>query len=307
MTAAAGDRPAGMFQQSPTSRFGICEWYGEPFAAMTASRRESLAHIALSTEATAPPCPFQANRSPCAKRGGVCSIRRYRQGPEDALGDAEGDPVTVCPRRFEQGHLPARWLGEIVGFEADDVRVATEVGFMQGRETDRSAGKIDMVVARDTGRELSWYGLEVQAVYFSGPAMRSEFQRLRDEGGRSQFPNAIRRPDWRSSSAKRLMPQLQVKVPTLRRWQAKMAVVVDVPFFNAIGGASANPSRDLGDGDIIWMVVGFEAEDGTRFGLTRHHWEVETLEASCERLLAARTIPQQEFLALLRRKLGPVE
>ena len=289
-----------------TSRFGICEWYGEPFATMTASRRESLAHIALSAEAPAPPCPFQANRPPCAKRGGVCSIRSYRQGPDETLGQAEDDPVTTCPRRFEQDHLPARWLGEVVGFEASDVRVATEVGFMQGTTTGRSAGKIDMVVARDTGDGLSWYGLEVQAVYFSGPAMQSEFERLRDERGRSQFPNAIRRPDWRSSSAKRLMPQLQVKVPTLRRWQAKMAVVVDLPFFNAVGGVSANPSRDLGDGDIIWMVVGLEAE-GDRYRLTRHHWEVETLEASCERLLTARTIPQQEFLALLRRKLRPVE
>ena len=289
------------------SRFGICEWYGEPFATMTASRREFLARIALTEEEPAPPCPFQANRPPCAKSGGVCSIRSYQQGPDGALGQAEDDPVTTCPRRFEQGHLPARWLGEIVGFEASDVRVATEVGFMQGTTTGRPAGKIDMVVARDTGDELSWYGLEVQAVYFSGPRMQSEFERLRDERGRSQFPNAIRRPDWRSSSAKRLMPQLQVKVPTLRRWRAKMAVVVDMPFFNATGGASANPSHDLGDGDIIWMVVGIEADDNDRYRLTRHHWEVETLEAASERLLAAQTIPQQEFLALLRRKLHPVE
>ena len=86
--------------------------------------------------------------------------------------------------------------------------------------------------------------------------MRSEFENLRDSTGtRPKFPDAVRRPDWRSSSAKRLMPQLQIKVPTLRRWGSKMAVAVDRPFFNSIGGISTQPSQDLGDGDIVWMVV----------------------------------------------------
>ena len=289
------------------SRFGICEWYGESFAAMTAPERERLANIALSAEGNAPPCPFQPNRSPCGKRGGVCSIRRHGRGADNTLGEASGDPVITCPRRFEQQSLPARWLGDIVGFNENEVQVATEVGFMRGTETGKSAGKIDMVVARNTGNAVQWFGLEVQAVYFSGPGMQSEFERLRDNAGQPAFPDAVRRPDWRSSSAKRLMPQLQIKVPTLRRWQAKMAVVVDRPFFDSIGGASVNPSHDLGDGDIIWMVATMEAEGDDRYRLTRHHWEMQTLEASCERLLAATTVQQQAFLDLLRQKLKAIE
>lgn len=301
------------------SRFGICEWYGEPFAAMESARREALANLALSPNEAPPPCPFQPNRPPCGKRGGVCSIRRYRRGQGDALGEAVAEPVITCPRRFEEDSLPAWWLGDIVGFEAGRVQVATEVGFMQGTETGKPAGKIDMVVAEapalserevppahgSTRRGLRWFGLEVQAVYFSGHGMRSEFERLRD-GGQAPFPNAIRRPDWRSSSAKRLMPQLQIKVPTLRRWQAKMAVVVDRPFFESVGGVSSEFSQDLGDGDVIWMVVGMRSADAGHHRLTRHHWEVETLEASCDRLLAAKTVPQQTFLDLLRQKLRPI-
>lgn len=135
--------------------------------------------------------------------------------------------------------------------------------------------------------------------------MRSEFERLQD-GDPVLFPDAVRRPDWRSSSAKRLMPQLQIKVPTLRRWQAKMAVVVDRPFFNSIGGASTSPSRDLGDGDIIWMVVDMDCSDPMACRLVRGHWEVMTLEASSDRLLAAETVPQQTFLEVLRQKLRPI-
>ena len=273
---------------------------------MRAARRESLARIALAgEEAALPVCPFQQNRRLCAKPGGVCSIRLYERGPDDSLGEPAGPPVITCPRRFDQHSLPARWLGDIAGL--NDVQVATEVGFMKGTATGKPAGKIDMVVAGTADGALRWFGLEVQAVYFSGKGMRSEFEGLRNRSGQAVFPNAVRRPDWRSSSAKRLMPQLQVKVPTLRRWQAKMAVVVDESFFDSIGGPSALVSHDLGDGDIIWMVVGMAAEDGGGHRLTRHHWEVQTLEAASERLLAAQTIPQRLFLETLSSKLQPIE
>ena len=82
---------------------------------------------------------------------------------------------------------------------------------------------------------------------------------------------------------------------------------VDLSFFASVGGASAEASRDLGDGDVIWMVVGVQRDAAGHHHLMRHHWEVETLEASCDRLLAARTVPQQTFLDLLREKLRPIE
>ena len=185
--------------------------------------------------------------------------------------------------------------------------VAREVAFMHGTGTDKPAGKIDLVVARATDGDLKWYGLEIQAVYFSGVGMDSEFENLRDDDReRPPFPNAIRRPDWRSSSAKRLMPQLQVKVPTLRRWGSKMAVAVDRPFFNAVGGPSHNYSRDLDDGDVIWLIPELiRSEDGS-WRLTRGHWEVLTLEDTVDKLLAAETVRRSKFENDLRMKLEPL-
>ena len=162
---------------------------------------------------------------------------------------------------------------------------------MRAANTDRPAGKIDLVVARDRSGELTWYGLEIQAVYFSGPGMTSEFQALQDDSQEHlPFPNAIRRPDWRSSSAKRLMPQLQIKVPTLRRWASKIAVAVDRPFFDAVGGTSSLPSQNLTDGDIIWLVPELAPTESDGYQLCRSHWEVLTLEKSVEKLLAAETV-----------------
>ncbi len=113
---------------------------------------------------------------------------------------------------------------------------------------------MDIVIASNQAAS-EWYGLEIQVVYFSGDGMAREFEQLRSDGGSAPpMPVGRRRPDWRSSSAKRLMPQLEVKTPTLRRWGKKLAVAVDWSFFEAIGGRSDNPSHDLNDGDIVWLA-----------------------------------------------------
>lgn len=94
------------------------------------------------------------------------------------------------------------------------------------------------------------------------------------------------------------MPQLQIKGPTLRRWHSKIAVAVDRPFFAALGGPSVQPSQDLDAGDVVWLVP--ELQDGQ---LIRGHWEVLTLEASSERLLAADAVTRVDFERVLQQQL----
>ena len=157
----------------PNERFGIFEWYGKPLAALSAAERRDYARVALHDADDVPTCPFRSSGTRCAKHGGVCSIRRYQRGVDGVLGPGVGTPVIVCPNRFEQERLPARWLAEIAGFDETEARVATEVAFMRGAETRKPAGKIDMVVASALNETVRWYGLEAQAVYFSGEGMRS--------------------------------------------------------------------------------------------------------------------------------------
>ena len=281
------------------SRYGIAEWYGHSFLDLLPHDRRRFSEVALTGQAP-PPCPFR--QMPCNKRGGVCSIQPY-EPDGDHISHAVGHPVIVCPVRFEQQQILIRWLAEVVGFSPETTLVAREIPFMLGTKTRKPAGKIDLIAAQDQ-HVLTWFGLEIQAVYFSGPGMDVEFEALRDRAGvtdRPPFPRRIRRPDWRSSSAKRLAPQLQIKGPTLRRWQSKIAVAVDKPFFASIGGPSDMPSHDLDSGDVIWLVPELS---GNR--LERGHWEVLTLEASTEKLLSAKAIPRQEFEQALRRKLTPL-
>jgi hypothetical protein len=49
--------------------------------------------------------------------------------------------------------------------------------------------------------------------------MENDFKVMREWIGPGvPFPAVQRRPDFRSSGPKRLMPQLQIKVPTISRW-----------------------------------------------------------------------------------------
>lgn len=279
------------------SRYGIAEWYGREFMTLTPEERQDLADVALDSSRTVPRCPFRPIT--CNKKGGVCSLQPYGES-EGAIATVEGPPVIVCPNRFEQSSMLVRWLADIVQFRPEEVQLAREVPFMQSVVTQRSAGKIDLVIAADR-HELKWFGLEIQAVYFSGDGMTLEFEALRASTSiRPPYPLGRRRPDWRSSSAKRLMPQLQVKGPTLRRWHSKLAVAVDRPFFDSTGGPSDTPNLDLDAGDVIWLVP--ELRNGK---LVRGHWEVLTLESSSTKLLAARPISRAAFESVLRKKLRP--
>ena len=287
-----------------SERYGIGEWYGRSFLALTAPQRLELAERAQRHGRNAHfPCPFQAGTPPCGKQGGVCGLRKY-SGQGGGIVGAESELVVTCPRRFEQAAVVLRWLADILGLDSSRTRFATEVPFMANTRTGKPAGKLDLVIGESRGGRLSWHGLEIQAVYFSGPRMGLEFLNIANHPADiAPFPRDIRRPDWRSSSAKRLMPQLQIKGPTLRRWGAKLAVCVDRPFFASIGGPSTEPSRDLDSGDIIWMVPEITEDRTGSWRLRRGFWEVMTLEDAVVKLLAAKTITRSEFEEALARRL----
>ena len=167
-------------------------------------------------------------------------------------------------------------------------------------------GRIDMVLANQEActAALSWCALEIQAVYFSGRSMNEEFRSIRNyDGEQPPFPRQTRRPDYRSSGPKRLMPQLQIKVPTLRRWGKKMAVVVDKHFFEALG--DMEEVRDLSNGDIAWFTVDFEEDHASgHFRLVRDSVHVTTLERATEGLTGGSPVTLTEFEENIRSKLA---
>ncbi|MHB1200593.1 MAG: NotI family restriction endonuclease [Polaromonas sp.] len=154
--------------------------------------------------------------------------------------------------------------------------------------------------------ELRWVAAEIQAVYFSGREMASEFkaisQNVADGGDGLIWPTEVRRPDYRSSGPKRLMPQLQIKVPTLRRWGKKMAVLVDEAFFQSLG--KMEPVGDLSNADIAWFRVSFSITPATRrYQIERGGVLLTTLEESVKGLTAGAPVSRAVFEARIKQKL----
>lgn len=283
-------------------RFGIGEWYGNSFVDLSQAERRAYAAGTGSH-----PCPFRLDGGKCTKRGGVCSFRSYEDfdGVATSVADAEADLRVLCPRRFEEDSTIFQWVGEtVLGSSAPDI--AKEVGFLRAEDGGSDVGRIDMVLVNQETcmGALDWCALEIQAVYFSGRSMNEEFRYIKDfEGEHPPFPNQIRRPDYRSSGPKRLMPQLQIKVPTLRRWGKKMAVVVDKHFFDALG--HMEEVEDLSNGDIAWFTVDFQEDQANkRFRLVRDRVRFTTLERATEGLTGGSPVTLTEFEEGIRSKLG---
>lgn len=120
----------------------------------------------------------------------------------------------------------------------------------------RKIGKVDFLLTHMVGNQaVDFAALEVQAVYISGATIRPSFDHyvrtgeLR-EGGK-------RRPDFRSSAQKRLMPQLALKVPIFRRWGKRFFVATDSTFFSELPSMSPQSS---GNSEVTWLSYEFERQ-----------------------------------------------
>ena len=80
-----------------------------------------------------------------------------------------------------------------------------------------------------------------------------------------------------------------------------MAVVVDRPFFDAIGHMPEIPH--ISNGDIVWFVVRLEEDIETRsHRLVRDKVHVTTLERATEGLTGGNPVSKEEFESRIRAK-----
>lgn len=147
-------------------------------------------------------------------------------------------PVITCPVRFREDWLITDDAASFFFEEGTLWSSLTEVRLNDA--FGKSAGNIDVVlVAYDKqGRVIDFGALEVQAVYISGN-VREPFEHymkdpnahaLMDWSSQPNYP----RPDFLSSSRKRLAPQLLFKGGILHSWQKKTAVAINKSFFETL-------------------------------------------------------------------------
>lgn len=121
----------------------------------------------------------------------------------------------------------------------------------------KSAGNIDVVLVAydDRGKVIDFGALEIQSVYISGN-VREPFEYYMgdpqsrasmDWSSESNYP----RPDYLSSSRKRLVPQLLYKGGILHSWKKKIAVALNKSFFATLPTLKQVPKDEA---DIAWLI-----------------------------------------------------
>ena len=226
---------------------------------------------------------------------GVCSL------------NYNGEIVTICPVRFRENWIIAKDAANFFFGGQDNCTVVKEVRLRE--RTGKAAGNIDLVIAHHTleGKVNDFGAVEIQSVYVSGN-IRNPFEyymespenrATMDWTDRPHYP----RPDFLSSSRKRLIPQLLYKGQILRSWSKKLAVVVDKPFFSTLPDMERCSEEQA---DVCWLVYSLEEAPKSKYELVL----AEKVYTTWDTVFATVTNPDigdvEDFLAILENKLSPV-
>ena len=223
---------------------------------------------------------------------GVCSIYH------------NGTPTITCPVRFREDWIITSDAADF--FFGDDVLWSslTEVRLPDGN--DKSAGNIDVVLVayNDDEKIIDFGALEVQAVYISGN-VRDPFEHFMKNPKQamewSDQPN-YPRPDYLSSSRKRLAPQLLFKGGILNAWGKKSAVALNSAFFNTLPKLRGVSKQKA---EVGWFIYDLVLDSVTkRYQLTK----VDEVFTKFDESLLKITTPVQsdmhKFMGVLQGKLN---
>jgi hypothetical protein len=168
---------------------------------------------------------------------------------------SDGQTATsVCPMRFQENGVIFQDVGRLAFGAGVRIVAAPEIRLLRTRgSSQRKIGKVDFLLAKldANNQPVDFAAMEVQAVYISGKSVRPAFNHFVRTGNLTG-QDSRRRPDYRSSAQKRLMPQLSLKVPVFRRWGKKFFVVVDSMFFGQLPPIKSVQS--IANSEITWLV-----------------------------------------------------
>lgn len=198
-------------------------------------------------------CPYHNSSGlKCTKNSatdplGVCTI-------------FEGDRLVItCPIRLRQDF---KIIADAVDFFFPGTRYVPLTEVRLKDKNGKSAGNIDIVIAavNDDGDIIDFGAVEVQTVYISGNVTKAFREYMRNpavnctmEWPRKDYP----RPDYLSSSRKRLAPQLIYKSGILHKWRKKTAVVVHQGFYDQLPDLE---EVDRSDAEIAWFIYDLQLD-----------------------------------------------
>ncbi len=241
-------------------------------------------------------CPFHNGVPNCTKDKvedplGVCSIF------------SGSEAIITCPIRFRQDWRITRDVATFffpkgtTWIALPEVRLSDKAG--------RPAGNIDLaLVAYDENNRVTDFGaLEVQAVYITGNVRQPFEYYMQDPSNRvgMNWPGVIR-PDFLSSSRKRLAPQLLYKGGILNAWKKKLAIAVDIGFFSSLPPL---PAVVRSEADMAIFVYELLREpEQSQYQLSLRRTVYTMFQLALTTITQAEAGQEQEFVARLQTRLA---
>jgi hypothetical protein len=241
-------------------------------------------------------CPYNNIVSNCTKNSiefplGVCSLNH------------KGYHVIICPIRFRED-----WtiISDAANFLFDGKATWTHVGEVRLKDKHgKSAGNIDYVLVSydDKGKVLDFGSLEVQAVYISGNLTGPFTAYLENPTPYFSWAQAFKypKPDYLSSSRKRLIPQIIAKGSILKQWNKKQVVALQTSFYNTL---PALPEFDKTESDFAFFLYDLVPDKKTKTLSLKLQRIVYTQFASAlEKIAKFEAGSISQFTEILQKKL----
>lgn len=241
-------------------------------------------------------CPFNNKVPNCTKDKsndplGVCSVFH------------NNNPVITCPVRFREDWIIIENAAKFAFDEKTKWTTLSEIKLLD--KNGQSAGNIDFVLVayNDKGQLIDFASLEVQGVYISGN-LRNPFERYINKPTNKfnwttgyNFP----KPDYLSSSRKRLIPQMFYKGGIFQTWKKKQNVALQMSFFETL---PKFPTVTKEKADIAWFLYDLVPDNSKKqFNLTLS----ETIYTEFEPALMRITTPEcgdiKNFINILQDRL----
>lgn len=195
-------------------------------------------------------CPFNNKVPNCTKDKannplGVCCIWH-----NESL-------VITCPVRFREDWVIIEYAAEFAFGSKASWTSLSEIKLMD--RNGQSAGNIDFVLVQydEKGQLIDFTSLEVQGVYISGN-LRNPFEEyIKRQSIDFDWPTAFNfpKPDYLSSSRKRLIPQMLYKGGIFHSWHKKQTVALQRSFFNTLPSL---PRISQEEAEIAWFLYDLE-------------------------------------------------
>lgn len=240
-------------------------------------------------------CPFNNIVSNCTKNSiefplGVCSLNHKEK------------PVIICPIRFRED-----WsiISDAAGFIFDKKTTWTHVGEVRLKDKHgKSAGNIDYVLVSydDKGRVVDFGSLEVQAVYISGNLTGPFTAYLEKPSPGFTWTQAFKfpKPDYLSSSRKRLIPQIIAKGSILKQWKKKQVVALQTSFYKTLPDL---PEFDKAESDFAFFLYDLVPTKSKTLELKLQRVVYTKFAKALEQIAKFEAGSIKEFTELLQKKL----